>query len=72
MKTALLFASLGGILALSVWGSVVIWTSVENVELSGHGIFAMILGLFFSLALGAGLMALVFYSSRAGFDDPES
>ena len=72
MKTALLFLSLGGILALSIWGSIVVWTSLGDVELSGHGIFAMFLGLFFSLVLGAGLMALVFYSSRAGYDDTDN
>ena len=71
MKTALLFAALGGILAISIWGSVIVWTSLEGVEMSGHGIFAMILGLFFSLVLGAGLMALAFYSSRAGFDETD-
>ncbi len=28
------------------------------------------LGIFFTLLVGFGLMALVFYSSRAGFDEP--
>jgi hypothetical protein len=30
----------------------------------------MALGIFFSLVIGIGLMALVFYSSRAGYDEP--
>ena len=72
MKTALLFAALGGMLALSIWGSGVVWNSLEGVKMSGHGIFALILGLVFSLGLGGGLMALVFYSSRAGYDDPDN
>jgi len=29
----------------------------------------MALGIFFSLVVGVGLMALVFYSSRAGYDE---
>ena len=29
----------------------------------------MILGIVFSLVLGCGLMALMFYSSRHGYDD---
>lgn len=38
--------------------------------LSGHFLFAMILGTVFSIAVGSGLMALVFYSSRHGYDEP--
>ena len=33
------------------------------------GYVAMALGVVFSVALGCGLMALVFYSSRHGYDD---
>lgn len=69
MKTGILLTVLGGILAVSVWGAVVTWNSLEGASMSGHGIFAMILGLIFSLALGVGLMMLVFYSARAGYDD---
>ena len=38
--------------------------------LSGHFLVAMILGTMFSLVVGCGLMALVFYSSRHGYDEP--
>jgi hypothetical protein len=34
------------------------------------GDIALGLGVFFSLLIGIGLMALVFYSSRAGYDNP--
>src|SRR5882757_9712292 len=33
-------------------------------------IIPMVLGVVFSLAVGVGLMALVFYSSRKGYDEP--
>jgi cation transporter-like permease len=33
---------------------------------------AMTLGVVFSLVVGVGLMALVFYSSRKGYDEPPS
>jgi len=36
--------------------------------MSTHGNIAMTFGIFFSLAIGIGLMALIFYSSRAGYD----
>ncbi len=45
------------------------WNSVE-VEMSVHGYVAMILGIIFSLVVGCGLMALVFYSNRRGYDEP--
>jgi hypothetical protein len=34
-----------------------------------HGWIALILGVIFSLGVGGGLMALVFISSRRGYDD---
>jgi hypothetical protein len=34
------------------------------------GYVALVLGVVFSLVVGAGLMALVFYSSRKGYDEP--
>jgi hypothetical protein len=40
------------------------------VHVSEHGYIAMALGIFFSLVIGIGLMTLVFYSSRAGYDEP--
>jgi hypothetical protein len=45
------------------------WTSTDtSVPLSGY--LAMAFGVIFSLAVGIGLMALLFYSSRAGYDEP--
>jgi hypothetical protein len=37
--------------------------------MSVHGYIAMILGIVFSLMIGCGLMGLMFYSSRHGYDD---
>jgi hypothetical protein len=45
------------------------WTSTDaDVPTSGY--VAMALGVIFSLVVGVGLMALVFYSSRKGYDEP--
>ncbi|WP_441237809.1 hypothetical protein [Bradyrhizobium sp. 930_D9_N1_4] len=45
------------------------WTSTDtNVPASGY--VALALGVVFSLVVGVGLMALVFYSSRKGYDEP--
>ncbi len=50
-----------------VWASMA-WTS-EDVTMSIHGWIALSLGTIFSLVIGCGLMALMFYSSRSGYDE---
>jgi hypothetical protein len=45
------------------------WTSTDT-KVPEAGYVALVLGVVFSLVVGAGLMALVFYSSRAGYDEP--
>ena len=61
-------AALLGLLVLAVMFMVSAWTRT-NAEMSVHGWVALSLGVFFSLLIGCGLMALVFYSSRRGYDD---
>ena len=46
--------------------------NLTDVEMPLTGWVAMGLDIFFSLALGAGLMGLMFYSSRHGYDEPPS
>jgi hypothetical protein len=46
-----------------------VWTSVADVGISAAGWFALVLGVLATLALGIGLMALVFISSRRGYDE---
>jgi hypothetical protein len=66
MKAFLLTVTLGGILAAVLFGVLTNWdASAMNV----HGWIALGLGTLLSLALGGGLMALVFYSARKGYDD---
>jgi hypothetical protein len=43
-----------------------------DVQMSGHGWAAMALGILFSFIVGIGLMGLVFYSSRKGYDEPRT
>lgn len=57
-------------LALVGGWAVYAWLSLDSVEMSVHGYVAMALGIIFSLALGFGLMGLMFYSSRHGYDEP--
>jgi hypothetical protein len=46
--------------------------NLTDVAMPVAGYVAMGLGVFFSLTLGAGLMGLMFYSSRHGYDEPPS
>lgn len=45
------------------------WTGIGDSEISGAGWLAMGLGVIVTLALGIGLMVLVFISSRRGYDE---
>jgi len=68
MKSALVLLLLVALLGLAVLWAVYAWNSID-VEMSIHGYIAMILGIVFSLVIGCGLMALMFYSSSHGYDD---
>ena len=46
------------------------WNILQDVQMPPYGYAAMILGVLFSLIVGVGLMALVFYSSRHDYDEP--
>jgi hypothetical protein len=61
-------AILLGFFLVSLWYAVKVWTSMSGVHMSGWGWTFLILGVVVTVALGAGLMALVFYSSRHDMD----
>lgn len=46
-----------------------IWRELADVEMSLHGWIALGLGASVATLLGIGLMYLVYYSSRHGYDD---
>lgn len=62
---AVLCALLVGAGALGYLG----WFSTDT-KVPEAGYVALVLGVVFSLIVGVGLMALVFYSSRKGYDEP--
>jgi hypothetical protein len=67
----LVLAVLVGLLGLAIVVSYVGWQPGEDDVgggMSGAGYGAMVLGIVATLALGIGLMALVFYSNRSGRD----
>jgi hypothetical protein len=48
------------------------WTSIEGPPIPEVGYVAMTIGVVFSLLIGIALMALLFYSSRHGYDERAS
>ena len=66
MKVFLLTISLGSILAVAVFGTLTDW---NPSYMTIHGWIALGVATVGSLAVGGGLMALVFYSARKGYDD---
>ena len=66
---ALLILALFGLLALAVWFAVSAFVHIGGDAIPFYGYVAIAGGVIFSLAVGGGLMALVFYSNRHGYDD---
>lgn len=56
-------------LLLALAGAAWILAGLDSVSIGVHGWIALVLGVIFSLAVGGGLMALVFISSRRGHDE---
>lgn len=69
MKTTLLIAVLGGLLAFAAAVSGYMWWQLRDVALGVHGTVALVGGIVFTAAAAIVLMGLVFYSQRHGYDD---
>ncbi len=66
-KLGLVVAAVLAVAAMAVAYSA--WRSLADVEMSTAGYVAMVLGALATLAVGGGLMTLVFWSNRKGFDE---
>jgi drug/metabolite transporter (DMT)-like permease len=69
MGTRILMGVLLAILAGSIYVGYAGWNSTEHVDLPASAYVAMGFGIVFTLLVGCGLMALVFYSHHHGYDD---
>lgn len=65
---AIVVVLLGLLVAASVF-AIRSFTTVEGPPMPGVGYVAMTIGVVLSLLVGIALMALLFYSSRHGYDD---
>jgi cation transporter-like permease len=64
-----LFGPLVAILIATVWYAVDSWPATGGAEIPVAGYVAMAAGLILSIIVWVGLMSLVFYSRRHGYDD---
>lgn len=46
------------------------WEQLGDVGIGLNGWIALVLGIVVTMAVGVGLMALIFISSRRGYDEP--
>ena len=69
MRKLLLMVPLLALLAAALWFAVYTWSSLEGPPLPAFAYWAMAGGIGLSLLIGCGVMALVFYISRHGYDD---
>jgi len=58
------------LLACAAWFAIYAWNAIEGPAIPTSGYVAMWLGIVFCIVIGCGLMALLFFSSRHGYDTP--
>ena len=61
--------TLGGLAVVAVGGAFWMWNQLDSVAISPMGWFALVMGIVVASAVGGGLMFLIFYSARHGYDD---
>ena len=66
-----LAAIVGAILLVGIIAAAIVpmWIATAGMELTPAGLGAVILMVVFCFAVGGGLMFLIFYSARKGYDD---
>jgi hypothetical protein len=72
LGTVALVVVLLGLLVAATLFAVRSWTSIEGPPMPQVGYVAMTIGVVSSLLIGITLMALLFYSSRHGYDERAS
>jgi hypothetical protein len=65
----ILLVVLAAMFVITAAWAVLVWNASSDVPMSKHGWIALGLGTFFSLLIGCGLMALMFFSSNSGHDE---
>jgi len=69
-KSAIAIAIAVAVMAVIIAVAVVNWHEIGETGIDLNGWIALILGVLVTVALGVGLMTLIFISNRRGYDDP--
>ena len=69
MRTFAIAASLLVLLGAALWFAAATWTAIDGPPMPAVGWLALAGGVILSLIVGCGLMALMFYSHRHGYDE---
>jgi hypothetical protein len=69
VRSAFTLIVLLGLLLLAALTGLWAWQQVGDVDIGVHGWIALGLGAALTFLVGAGLMALMFYSARRGYDE---
>ena len=69
MDRRLVIVALLGLLGLALWAAYRQWILID-IDMPAWAWISMGFGILFSILVGGGLMALIFYSSRKGYDEP--
>jgi hypothetical protein len=70
LGTIAMVVALIAILAAAMWYAASAWFAISGPPMPAVGYVAMTLGIVVSLVVGVGLMTLLFYSRRHGYDEP--
>ena len=68
LKTGLLVLPVLAVLGFAVYAAWTAWNSAGDTEMSGHGVVAMVLGVFFTIAVAVVLVGLLLYGQRRDYD----
>jgi dipeptide/tripeptide permease len=68
-RSSVAVAIAGGVVLVVAVVVITLWTGIGDSDISPAGWITMGFGVIITLALGIGLMALVFISSRRGYDE---
>ena len=69
MRKLAIMVPLFALLAAALWFAGSAWIHLDAGAIPFYGYLAIVGGALMSILVGGGLMALVFYSSRHGYDD---
>jgi hypothetical protein len=70
LKSSIAVGCAALVVAVIVVVAAVNWGKVGDAGIDTNGWIALVLGVLVTLAVGIGLMTLVFISNRRGYDDP--